>query len=133
MIAGGKHSEMENGMHKILLLTGLILAAPIALASDNHSHGKKKDDHGHTMNHGKEGDHAEMPGVHAEAKINAIDGNTVNLSHGPIKDIGWPAMTMDLQLLDGAEVGEVKAGDTVMMMLEKGDDGMYGIRALMPK
>lgn len=120
-------------MHKILLLTGLILAAPVALANDGHGHGEKKDAHGHMMNHGKDGDHAEMPGVHAEAKINAIDGKTVNLSHAPIKDIGWPAMTMDLQILDGAEVGDIKAGDAVMMMLEKGDDGMYGIRALMPK
>ena len=42
-------------------------------------------------------------------------------------------MTMDLKLLEGAEVGDVKTGDTVMMMLEKGEDGMYGIRALMPK
>jgi Cu(I)/Ag(I) efflux system protein CusF len=27
----------------------------------------------------------------------------------------------------------VKVGDEVMMMLEKGEDGMYAIRALMPK
>ena len=122
-------------MHKALLLTGLILAAPLfaphALADTKHGHGNKEG--GHTMKHGKSGDHAAMPGVHAEAKINKIDGDTVNLSHGPIKEIGWPAMTMDLKLLEGAEVGEVKAGDTVMMMLEKGEDGMYGVRALMPK
>ena len=133
-------------MHKALLLAGLILAAPIALADTKHGHGNKEGGHGHNMKHGekegghgqkmkhgKSGDHAGMPGVHAEAKINEIKGDTVNLSHGPIKDIGWPAMTMDLKLLEGAEVGDVKAGDTVMMMLEKGEDGMYGIRALMPK
>lgn len=131
-------------MRKILLLTGLILAAPIALADTKHGHGNKEGTHGqkmnhdnkeggHNMNHGKGADHASMPGVHAEAKVNAINGETVNLSHGPIKEIGWPAMTMDLPLLDGAEIGDVKAGDTVMMMLEKGEDGMYGIRALMPK
>ena len=120
-------------MHKALILTGLILAAPIALADTKHGHGNKDGSHGHKMEHGKAGDHSQMAGVHAEAKINQIDGDTVNLSHGPIKDIGWPAMTMDLKLLDGAEIGDVKAGDTVMMMLEKGADGMYGIRALMPK
>jgi Cu/Ag efflux protein CusF len=81
-------------------------------------------DHG-AMEHGAEG-------VHAPATINSIEGDTVNVTHGPIPEIGWPAMTMDLQLLDGAEVGPVAAGDEAVMMLEKGPDGLYGIRALMP-
>lgn len=102
-----------------LILAGLL--APAAFASDDHANHSDHADHG-MMQHG----------VHTEAKINSINGDTVNLSHGPIPEIGWPAMTMDLQLLEGAEVGEVEDGDDAMIMLEKGEDGMYAIRALMP-
>lgn len=68
------------------------------------------------------------PGV-----LNSLSGHMANVSHGPIPDIGWPAMTMDMTLLDGAEIGAIEPGDEVMMMLEKGPDGMFAIRALMPK
>ena len=105
----------------LMLCAALALASPAIAGQTGHGHGS----------HG--GDHANMAeGVHAEATVNAIDGDTVNVSHGPIAEIGWPAMTMDLKLVAGAEVGDVKPGDKAMMMLEKGDDGMYAIRALMP-
>lgn len=68
--------------------------------------------------------------VQAEATINSIDGDTVNLSHGPIPAIGWPAMTMDLRLLEGAETGDVTEGQSAIVVLEKAEDGMYAIRAL---
>ncbi len=104
-------------MRKFLLSLALVTAPALAQASDDHA--------GHEMS-----SHKGMEGVHAEATVNTIDGDTANITHGPIAKIGWPAMTMDLPVLDGAEVGGVKAGDEVMMMLEKGDDGMYAIRAL---
>lgn len=97
---------------------------------DSMGHGSGHGQMDHSTMQG--GDHAAMDGVHAEATVNSIEGDTVNVSHGPIQQIGWPAMTMDLKLLDGARVGEVAAGDSAMMMLEKGPDGLYGIRALMP-
>lgn len=102
-----------------LMLTGLL--ATKAIANDDHS--------GHA-DHSAHGDMHD--GVQTEATINSIDGKTVNLSHGPIPEIGWPAMTMDLQLLDEAKIGDVAAGQDALIMLEKGEDGMYAIRALMP-
>ncbi|MEL6210210.1 MAG: copper-binding protein [Pseudomonadota bacterium] len=111
-----------------ILAAAVLASAPVAHAQSSHGSGHGHADHS-TMKHG---DYAEMAGVHAEATIHSIEGDTVNLSHGPIAEIGWPAMTMDLKLLEGAEVGAVAAGDTAMMMLEKGPDGLYGIRALMP-
>lgn len=71
-------------------------------------------------------------GVHTEGEIHSIRGDTVNLTHEPIPAIGWPTMTMDLKLLEGAEIGDVKPGDRATIMLEKGPDGLYGIRALAP-
>jgi Cu(I)/Ag(I) efflux system protein CusF len=107
-----------------LALSVLILTAPMALAQMNHS----------TM------DHSNMPmndekiegAVHASAVVNSIGDGTVNVSHDPIPEIGWPAMTMDMTVMPDAEMmGDIAAGDTVTLMLIKGDDGMYAIGAIM--
>lgn len=105
-----------------LTLTLAALTAPAALAQTDMS--------GHDMT---KSDHADMAeGIHAEATLNSLSDGMANVSHGPIPDIGWPAMTMDMTLLDGAEMDGVAPGEKVMMTLEKGPDGMFGIRALMP-
>jgi Cu(I)/Ag(I) efflux system protein CusF len=121
-----QRSEKETPMRTILvpaIVLAVSLAGAPAFAQSGHG----------SMNHGTmKGGHAAMEGVHAAATINSIAGDTVNVTHGPIAEIGWPAMTMDLPLLEGAKVGAVTAGDEAMMMLEKGPDGLYGIRALMP-
>lgn len=92
------------------------------------------------MNHGTM-DHSNMPmsseqmegAVHAKAVVNSIGDGTANVSHEPIPEIGWPAMTMDLPLLENAEMmGEIAPGDEVTLMLVKGSDGMYAIGAMMP-
>jgi len=102
------------------LACSLTLAVP-ALSSETTDH----------SNHSKHGSHAGMTkGVHTTGEVHTIDGGKVNLSHEPIPEIGWPAMRMDLPLLEGAETGSVAGGDKVMIMLEKGPDGTYGIRAL---
>jgi len=98
-----------------------------AITEESMDHSKM--DHG-TM------DHSEMEGVHTMAKINSVDGDTYNdtynVSHPPIPALKWPAMTMDLKLIEGAEVGTVAAGESVMLMLEPDADGTYGIKAIMP-
>ena len=107
-------------MRKFLLSLAVGVTVPVlAMAGDTHSGDDMSSDEG-------------MAGIHAEATINSMAGDTVNVTHGPIAEIGWPAMTMDLSLLEGAEVQGVEVGDDVMMMLEKGPDGMFAIRALMP-
>ena len=92
------------------------------------------------MTHGSM-DHSEMPmsteqmegAVHTKAVVNSIGDGTANVSHDPIPEIGWPAMTMDLPLLENAEMmGEITEGDEVTLMLVKGSDGMYAIGAMMP-
>lgn len=110
-------------MKKLMILAAAalpLLAAP-ALAQS-------------TGGHGTHGTHSNMQhGVHADATLNKMMDGKANVSHGPIPDIGWPAMTMDLPFLEGAEIGKVSDGQPVMLMLEKGPDGMFGIKAMMPK
>lgn len=109
-------------MKKLMLaLVALPLLATPAMAQSSHGHGTH-------------GNHATMQkGVHADATLNKMMDGKANISHGPIPEIGWPSMTMDLPFLDGAEIGQVKDGQPVMLMLEKGPDGMFGIKAMMPK
>ena len=107
------------------LVSGLALIAGVAFAqSMDHSN----------MDHGDmKMDEATIEGaVHAEAVVNSFGDGTVNVTHGPIPEIGWPAMTMDMPLMEGAEMmGDIADGDTVTMMLLKGSDGMYAVGALM--
>ena len=107
-----------------------IAASIVAFPAMAEKHMKQ----GEGMDHGsmKGMDHSKMDGIHTPATINSIDGMTVNVTHPAIPDLKWPPMTMDMMLLDGAKVGDVKAGDEAMLMLEKGEDGMVGIRAMMP-
>ncbi|MFC3613007.1 copper-binding protein [Lutimaribacter marinistellae] len=92
------------------------------------------------MDHGSM-DHSNMPmsdeqmegAVHTKAIVNSIGDGTANVSHDPIPEIGWPAMTMDLPLLENAEMmDDIEAGSEVTLMLMKDADGMYAIGAMMP-
>ena len=70
--------------------------------------------------------------VHTTATLNSIGDGTANVSHEPIPEIGWPAMTMDLPVLPEAHMmGDASAGDSVTLMLIKGEDGMYAIGGIM--
>lgn len=116
----------------IIALIAALTAAPALAQQGGTAHDGSQMDHGQ-MDHGQmdHGGHAGMTeGVHAKAEIHAIDGETVNLTHEPIPEIGWPTMTMDLKLLEGAEVADVKPGDKVLIMLEKDAEGLYGVRAI---
>ncbi|MFD1697356.1 copper-binding protein [Roseibium aestuarii] len=111
---------------KTLALAAILSFAALPAALAQSSHGM---DHSSMHMEPKQMEGA----VHAKAVINSIGDGTVNVSHDPIPEIGWPAMTMDMPLLaDARMMGDVKEGDSVTIMLMKGDDGMYAIGAIMP-
>lgn len=62
----------------------------------------------------------------------AADRAQVNLTHDPIPALGWPTMTMDLALLDGADADGLAAGDAIEFELSRGPDGIYGVSAIWP-
>ncbi|MGB5863140.1 MAG: copper-binding protein [Sulfitobacter sp.] len=114
-----------------LALCVLALNAPLAMAQTTHS----STDHS-TMDHSNMAmSDEEMEGaVHTKAVLNSFGDGTANVSHEPIPDIGWPAMTMDLALLPDAKMmNEIAEGDAVTLMLIMGEDGMYAIGAIMPE
>lgn len=61
----------------------------------------------------------------ASGRINRVDTQRgeVNVTHGPIAELGWPGMTMAFPVADKAATRSLKVGETVRFWLEKRDSG----------
>lgn len=69
----------------------------------------------------------------SEAKIEAITGDSLTLSHGPIPTIKWGAMTMDFKRpAQGQMPGNLKAGDRVAFEFYMGEDGLPQLTRVAP-
>lgn len=68
-----------------------------------------------------------------QGTVNGIDTKTgkVNLSHGPIESLNWPAMTMGFSVKDAAMLEGIQPGMKVDFDLEKADGG-YRIVSIKP-
>lgn len=68
------------------------------------------------------------------ATVNSIDpaGHKINLSHGPIPAIGWPAMTMDFAVAHTVDLRALKPGTKIGFTMQRGADGMYVIQSISP-
>lgn len=99
--------------------------APAAFAQSGHSMAGHGGDH---MTQAQAG----MAGTGSVDAVHA-DRHQVKLTHGPIKALGWPAMTMDFAVADGVDLSTVKAGDKVEFELARGADGIYMIQRMTRK
>jgi Cu(I)/Ag(I) efflux system periplasmic protein CusF len=72
--------------------------------------------------------------AHGTGTINSVDRaqHKVNLSHNPLPEIGWPAMTMDFPVAPSVDLKTIKAGTRVNFTIEQGQGGMYEIKAIAP-
>jgi Cu(I)/Ag(I) efflux system protein CusF len=110
-----------------LAILALATALP-AIAAENAAHG-------HTMMHHGTSDRGSMmhvssnAGATGQAIINSVDAENkaVNLTHGPIPELSWPEMTMDLPVASGVALNEVEPGDAVLFKVVLGDDQVYRI------
>jgi len=59
----------------------------------------------------------------ASGRINRVDRERgeVNVTHGPIAELGWPGMTMTFPVADKTATRSLKAGEAVRFWLEKRD------------
>ena len=78
--------------------------------------------------------HAGHNDAHGSGTVNSVDAaqHKVNLSHQPIPEIGWPAMTMEFPVVPAVDLSAIKPGSRVNFTIEKGQSGMYEIKALAP-
>ena len=72
--------------------------------------------------------------AHGTGTVNSVDPaqHKVNLSHNPIPEIGWPAMTMDFPVAPAIDLTAIKPGTRVNFTIEQQPGGMYEIRAITP-
>ena len=118
------------------IAASMIMTAP-AFAQD-----KKMDHSGHgsmKMDHSGHGSiKMEAPGeateAEAKARINTVNAEAgmVNVDHGPIPEIGWPAMTMDIAVTRRVDLTTVKPGSDVLIKLKKGRDNQFRIVDIAP-
>ncbi|CDH45511.1 efflux RND transporter periplasmic adaptor subunit [Candidatus Contendibacter odensensis] len=74
------------------------------------------------------------PEIWAVGVINTVvpESRTVNVTHEPIQELNWPAMTMDFPAARNFKLEPLKLGGKVRFRLHQGEDGRYEIDALEP-
>lgn len=99
------------------------------------------------MNHHKMGEKAEgkkadttavsvdTKSVQATGKINSVDlsKSSINITHDPIKALGWPKMKMEFPVNKNVDLSSIKAGDTVNFSLKPEGDENYIISNIKKK
>jgi Cu(I)/Ag(I) efflux system periplasmic protein CusF len=78
--------------------------------------------------------HAGHNDAHGSGTVNTVDPaqHKVNLSHQPIPEIGWPAMTMEFPVAPSLDLKAIKPGTRVNFTIEQQPGGMYEIKAITP-
>jgi Cu/Ag efflux protein CusF len=71
----------------------------------------------------------------ASGVVDAVDPakRKVTVSHGAIKSLGWPAMTMDFAVNQAIDLTTIKAGTKVNFTLVRGSNGAWIVDTLKPQ
>lgn len=97
-----------------------------------------KMDH-HKMSEKAEGKQADLAApvsaglVQATGKVNSVDASngSINVTHDPIKALGWPKMKMEFSVAKGVDLSHIKAGDAVTFSLKpEGEDTFVVVKIL---
>src|SRR5262249_38521824 len=108
------------------------LQAPAASAPPTHAGGHAASS---LPGSGIQTAHAGQNDAHGTGTVNSVDAaqHKVNLSHQPIPEIGWPAMTMEFPVAPAVDLGAIKPGSRVNFTIEQVEGGMYEIKAIAPR
>jgi Cu/Ag efflux protein CusF len=70
--------------------------------------------------------------AHASGVVNTVDvaQRKINVSHGSIKQLGWPAMTMDFPVGGDVDLTGINPGMKVNFTLVKGSGGAWTVDTL---
>ena len=61
----------------------------------------------------------------AEGVVDAVNESTITLSHGPVPELQWPAMTMDFALPPEGIPAGIKPGDSVKIHFSVDEQGSH--------
>ena len=78
--------------------------------------------------------HAAMALHKGQGTVNKVDATTgaINITHGPIKSLGWMGMTMDFKVKSKANLDKIKVGMKVNFEVTKEPDGTFAITTITP-
>jgi Cu/Ag efflux protein CusF len=110
--------------------SGPVIASPPAPAPALHA-----GDHPSSSPHGGvQIAHAGDNDAHGTGTVNSVDParHKVNISHQPIPEIGWPAMTMEFPAAPSVDLTAIKPGTRVNFAIERQPGGMYEIKSIAP-
>ncbi|HWQ94712.1 MAG TPA: copper-binding protein [Gammaproteobacteria bacterium] len=122
-------------MYSAIAIVGVLGVSVTPLYADMHNMPAMKDQPmGEMKDHNMSGMGDQMQNTHrGQGTVKGIDAKTgkVNLSHGPITSLNWPAMTMGFPVKDAALLEGIQAGMKVDFELEKSGGG-YRIVSIKP-
>lgn len=120
------HSHEALGM-KGTLIVGQASKPGETVAMDHHKMTEKAE--------GTSDDHhaaaaTDLP--QATGKVNSVDAanHTINVTHDPIKALGWPKMKMEFPVDKSVDLSGFKAGDAVSFTLKPGTADDYSVVTL---
>ncbi|MAZ76755.1 MAG: hypothetical protein CMH31_05575 [Micavibrio sp.] len=120
----GSHSHGEGEEHGDMSVQD---SMDMTSMEDNHSN----HDHGSQSGH----DDIQMTNKKATGQgvINSVDkaNRKVNINHEAILDIGWPAMTMDLDVSEDVNLDSLSSNQQIQFHMELGKDKIYRITKIM--
>lgn len=107
---------------KPLLIAAAVLATPAAFAQTGH------DAHAPHMNMAAAPAKSAAPSDGTVRKVDKAAGK-ITIAHGPLENLGMPAMTMAFRAGDAAMLDKVKAGDKIRFVAER-VDGAFTVKSL---
>lgn len=118
---------MKNAISSSLLWV-LLAISGVALAGE-HQTGMN-----HAAMQGMEHSASAVQTHKAEGVVNKIDleHDKVNLTHDPVKSLGWPGMTMDFAVKDKAILKGINPGQKVAFEVVKEGPGKFYVNRITP-
>jgi len=104
-------------------LAHFLAAAAVAMVGSAHAQSNAGD---HASHHPAAAASASAAPITTEGEVRKVDRKQgrVTLKHGPIENLGMPAMTMVCKLADPSMLDRVKAGDTVRFVADNIDGAL---------
>lgn len=116
---------MKNSIYSAVFGVGVVLAMPSTLLAEQIDHSKMDQ---------SETDKASKKQATGRGVINSIadDKKSMNITHEPMPELGWPEMTMDLPVTKKVDITQAKKGATVDFTIKLGRDKKYRIIKIAP-
>jgi Cu/Ag efflux protein CusF len=101
---------MNKTCASLIVVTAALLAAPSFAANDHAQHSP-----------GAPSASTQAAMAMISGQVKKVDPGTgsVTLAHGPLTNLGMPAMTMTFKVSNAAWLGQMKAGDKIRFVADK--------------